>query len=331
MGAILDIVEPDDAQPAGADRAADLGATGQKPQRHLIVEAERGVDLGMILGQQPGHGAPHAAARPARQDKGRQPRARQRRAVARQPFFRHHPALQPADKGDVSRAFRDQVFGRKTAARRVIGRGKGEKIGAPVHPAQHLHRGQTGAGDGVKARLPPAIGGRDDQGGNTMFDHRPDHLRLKRGGFVRIGQNRREAAFRQRHLKRDGEFGEEGVAQVVDDKPDQPGAGASEVGGRAVIDIAQRLHRRADGGAGFRAHRGAVLQDKADGRFRHARRPRHVDDGGPALHPPTLRPPSQAGRRQGYRPARRPHCRPAARPACDARGGPDRPPAPPSR
>ena len=55
-----------------------------------------------------------------------------------------------------------------------------------------------------------------------MFDHRAHEFGLQIGVFVGIGDDGRVAFGGQRHLQNGGEFGEERIAQIVDDKTHKP-------------------------------------------------------------------------------------------------------------
>ena len=89
-----------------------------------------------------------------------------------------------------------------------------------------------------------------------MLDHRGDDLRLGRCGLVGIGDDGGVAALGEGHLGAGRELGEERVAEVVDDKSDQPDVGPAEVGGRAVVDIVQLVHRPLDELAGRGTNQG---------------------------------------------------------------------------
>ena len=118
------------------------------------------------------------------------------------------------------------MLGGEPAAGLVVERGEREGVGARVDPAQHLHRRDAGAADGLEPLGLVDVGGRDQEARDAMLDHRGDDLRLHRRGLVGVGDDGRVAALGEGHLRARRELGEERVPEVVDDKPDQLDVGA---------------------------------------------------------------------------------------------------------
>jgi len=282
LGNLFDVVKAHD-QEIPADAPSDLVAARNHSQGDKVIETHRRVHA-CVVGKQLARGAAaERAAGLAGHDDRLQPHVRQDIQIARLAFLGHGPAFKPPDKGDATRPGGYEMLRRLAAARHVVGRNQREPVQPLIDAAQHLHGGNAAARYGIKGCSGLAIGRADDQRRHAMFNHRTHDLVLQLRAFIGVGDNRRIAALRQRHLQRCGEFGEERVAQIVDHKANQPGIRHSHVGGGAIVDIADFSHRPAHQGAGFLAHRRAVLQHKADRRFRDACALGHVDDGRSAV------------------------------------------------
>ena len=227
---------------------------------------------------------PEGARRPAVQRKRRHAMRRQARKIARHPLFGHSPALQPADKGYVTRAAGHQMCGGQRTTKPIIRGGKREMLDARINLAQHLHHRNPRAQKRVKGHLFLPIGRRNHHRGHAMFDHRGDDLALQRRVLIGVGNHRRIATRRQGHLDRGGKLGKERVPQIIDHQPDQPDLGRPQIGRVAIVDVTQFLHHPQHGLTGFGLHGGILLEHQRDGRFRHPGHPRHIDDGGPARH-----------------------------------------------
>ena len=81
------------------------------------------------------------------------------------------------------------------AAGLVVERSEGKGIGSRVDTAQHLHRRDPGALIGLEALRLVDVGGRDEEAGHAVLDHRGDDLRLGgRRQLVGIGDDGSVAA-----------------------------------------------------------------------------------------------------------------------------------------
>ena len=187
LGTILDVIEAHDPE-VGADGAAKLGAAGQKAQRGQVVEAKDRVDLPVVPGEALRSLAPEAATGTAGKMERHQPAGGECRKIPRHSRPGDGATFNPADEGDLARAFGQQMFGRKTAAVGIVGGGEG-KARAVHHLPQDLQRRDTCPGDCIEGRGLFAIGGRDDQCRNAVFQHRADDLGLQRGVFVGVGDH----------------------------------------------------------------------------------------------------------------------------------------------
>jgi hypothetical protein len=112
-----------------------------------------------------------------------------------------------------------------------------------------------------------------------MTQHRLQHLPLAGEVVVGVGEDGREAEPVEAVLDADGELGKERVLQVGHDHADEIGAGGTQVGGGAVVDVADVLHGLAHLVGGFRLDAVGTAQDERDGRARNARLTGNVQHG----------------------------------------------------
>ena len=161
------------------------------------------------------------------------------------------------------------------------------------HAAHGEHDRDAGLAHPVERLGGGAAGGRDDEAGNALLHHRLQHLLLADRIFGGVGDEGNDTGRLEDALHADGELGEEGVRQVVDDHADDVGMRLAQIGGAAVVDIADILDRLADFCRRLGADQAAALEDQRNCRLRHAGFAGDVEDRrlfahGQALSPPPL-------------------------------------------
>ena len=182
-------------------------------------------------------------------------------------------------------ALADQMSSGKIGAAMIVGR---DHRDAAFRQAAH------GEDDRHARRLQPperarrgAARRRDDEAGDALLHQRFQHLFLAHRIFRRVGDEGHDAGRLEDALHADRQFGEKGIGEIVDDHADDVGMGLAQIGGAAVVDIADILDRLAHLDRGFRPDQPAALQHERHRRFGHARLAGNVEDRrlGPAGHP----------------------------------------------
>ena len=109
---------------------------------------------------------------------------------------------------------------------------------------------------------------------------------LQDGVLICIANDSCKPTLREGHLGGSREFSEERVAQVVDDKSDQPCTSTAQCRCCAVANIAQLGCRLTDQRFGLFLGKRRVLQHERDRRLRHARAGGHILDRRSLVHLP---------------------------------------------
>ncbi len=76
-----------------------------------------------------------------------------------------------------------------------------------------------------------------------MLTHRSNHLTLTINAFRCIGEKLHITCRLHDAINTNGKLGKEAVGQIIDHKPDNLRFRLPEIGGRAIIDIAEFLDR----------------------------------------------------------------------------------------
>ena len=132
-----------------------------------------------------------------------------------------------------------------------------------------------------------AARGRDDEAGDALFHKRFQNLFLAYRVLRRVGDEGHDSGRLEDTLHADRQFGEERIGEVVDDHADDIGMGLAQIGGAAVVDVADILDRLAHLDRGLRPDQPAALEHERHCRFGHAGLAGDVEDRrlGPAGHP----------------------------------------------
>ena len=181
------------------------------------------------------------------------------------------------------------MFGRELHAEPEIG--ADVIIVAPSEAAQHLNHRNAETSQTLDDLRICAFGGAQQQPVDAMLTHPLDEAVLASRQFPGICEKRNPPGAIQRVVHPRGQFGVERVGDLADDEPDRIGIARAEIGGGAVIDIAQRVDRGLDARAGGLCGERIVAQDEGHRRRRNAgvlgdvlqRYPRQHSRPGPAL------------------------------------------------
>ena len=238
---LRDIVEADHRAVAAGDEAA-VGEPDQHAEGADVVVAE---DRGRVVRARRVSSRAHGllaflAGRQAIDDRpDGQAVARQGLAIGMGAVAGGRGAASAADEGEAAMAEPDEMLGGQRHAEAEIGAdmvahraGRGGAASAP--PA--------GRGDAAARRCPGSV---PSAGLSSSPSTRCSRIRsMKRSWrsrrFRRVGEKGDPAGAIQRLVDPGGELGIEGVGDLADDQPDRLGQARPQIGGGAVIDIAER-------------------------------------------------------------------------------------------
>ena len=165
-------------------------------------------------------------------------------------------------------AEREQPLDGHARAQRIVGRDRAQPRAR--QPAHHLDHRSVPVGH--RRDLPglAAQGGAEDEAGRAMLAHGLHDPPLALGVLAGVGHERDVAGGLQRLLQADRQLREERVGEVVDDHGDHVAGLAAQIGGAAVVDVAEALDRLLDAVPGLPLDQRAVAQHERDGRAGHA-------------------------------------------------------------
>ena len=189
-----------------------------------------------------------------------------------------------AEEGEAPVALADEVRGCQRSTAMVVGRDRrNAAVGQAPHDEYDRNVGRLDHAERVGGG---AVRGRDDQAGDALLHQRFQHFLLPHRVFGGVGDEGNDAGRLEHALDADRHFGEERVGQVVDDHADDVGMGLAQIGGAAVVDVADVLDRLAHPDHRFGANKPAALKDERYRRFGHARLAGNVEYRrlGPAGH-----------------------------------------------
>ena len=265
-----DIVEADHAEVA-AHHSPRFVQGIQNAEGHHVAEAEsrcRGL-FEIEDAPQCVHAA--AAVERCRHDQGgiRHDAGRlQREAVAAHSLGGDAGGVAAAEKGDAPVAERQQSLGGHARAQDIVGHDRTQP--SVRHPAHDLDDRHVPIGHGPRLPDAGAKGRAEDEAGRAVLAHGLHDPALACRVLPGVGHERDVAGGFQRLFQPDSELREEGVGQVVDDHGDHVAGLASEIGGVAVVDVAEAVDRFLDPAPGLALDERAVAQHQRDGRARHA-------------------------------------------------------------
>ena len=179
----------------------------------------------------------------------------------------------------------DQMSGGEIGAAMIVGRDhRDAAFRQAAHGEDHRNARRLQAPEGARRR---AARRRDDEAGDALLHQRLQHFFLAHRILRRVGDEGHDAGRLEDALHADRQFGEKGIGEIVDDHADDVGMGLAQIGGAAVVDIADILDRLADLARGFRPDQPAALEHERYRRFGHAGFAGNVEDRrlGPAGHP----------------------------------------------
>ena len=116
-----------------------------------------------------------------------------------------------------------------------------------------------------------AFRGREQHAVDAMFLHPRDKAGLAFRRFPGIGDEGDPARLIERIVDASREFRVERIGDLADDQPDRMGDARSEIGGGAVIDVAERVDRGLHSGPRRFGDQRAVAQNERNRRRRHTR------------------------------------------------------------
>ena len=146
-----------------------------------------------------------------------------------------------ADERDPTVPQLNQMFGRELHAEPEIGADM--IVVAPSEAAQHLNHRNAETSQTLDDFRICAFGGAQQQPVDAMLTHPLDEAVLASRRFPGICEKRNPAGAIQRVVHPRGQFGVERVGDLADDEPDRIGMARTEIGGGAIVDIAERVDR----------------------------------------------------------------------------------------
>ena len=158
----------------------------------------------------------------------------------------------------------------------------------PADPPQHLHGRDAVAlelVDDVRAR---ALGRGEQDAVDSMLAHAGDEAGLASGLLRGVGDERHPARLIEGVVDPGGKLRVERVGDLANDQADGMRQAGAQVRRGAVIDIAERIDRRANARPGGLRDQRTVAQHQGHGRRRHARVPGDILHGWAQTLPPTI-------------------------------------------
>ena len=265
-----DVVETDDCDVAARPEPA-IDEADHDPERAEIVMAKNGGRLVRSCPEQsPDRFRAVLPGRHAVDDRAeRQPVARQGLVERLRPVARRRNPPSAADEGDPLVAEPDQVLGGESHTEPKI---RADMIGVlRPSPPQHLNDRNALAAQLVEACGRGALGRREQDAVDAVLAHPRDEPLLPRRRFRRVGEKRHPPGLVQRLVDPRRQFGVEGVSDLADDEADRVRQARPEIGGGAMVDIAESVDRSLDLGPRRLGHQRTLSQDERNGGGRNSR------------------------------------------------------------
>src|SRR5882724_2670763 len=270
VGGLFDIVEADHRAVAAGLQPL-VGEPQQEAEGANIVVAEHGRGIARLAAQQRADGrrARFAGRQTADDRPDRQSIAGHRLPVADAAVAHRRGPPAAAHIGDALVPEADEVLGRERHAEAEIG---ADEVGLALpHAAQHLHDRQAVAMqpfDGVDIG---ALRRTEQQAIDPLLAHALDEAVLAGRRLRRIGQERNPPRAIERAVDSRRQLGVERVGDLADDEADRLRRARAQIGGAAIVDVAERIDGCLDARARRLRNQGAGAQNKRYGRRRDAR------------------------------------------------------------
>ena len=198
----------------------------------------------------------------------RQAVPRQRLAIGLRAVARRRSVPSAADERNATVAELDQMFGGQPHAEAEVGADM--VMVAPPEATQDLDDRHIEPMQTLDDLRIGSFRGAQQQPVDAMLAHPLDEAVLTRRRLAGIGEKRHPAGAIERFIGSRRQFGIERIGDFADDEPDGVGVARPEVGGGAIIDIAERVDRGLHARAGRRRGQRIVAQHERHGGGRNA-------------------------------------------------------------